>query len=161
MRLLARPYAQLPAIERAATWAAPDAESNAPRSLGREAHLGRGGLHVGVDVLLVLDEILLEHAHEVARRFVEFRLVLPGLERIEQVRLDALKLGRHREAEIRIGAELGIAQRAGERGGEQRARYLDGHAAADPVAPAGPSGVDEPAIDAVGADQLAQQVAVD
>ena len=32
--------------------------------------------------------------------------VLPGLQRIEQMRLDARHRGRHREAEIRIGAEL-------------------------------------------------------
>ena len=34
---------------------------------------------MGIDVLFVLDEVLLEHAHELAGGFVERRLVLPGL----------------------------------------------------------------------------------
>src|SRR4051794_22881007 len=47
--------------------------------LRRDAHLGSGGTHVGIDVLFVLDEVLLEHAHALAGGFVERRLVLPGL----------------------------------------------------------------------------------
>jgi hypothetical protein len=112
-------------------------------------------------VALERDEVLLEHGDEVARGLVELRLVLPGLVRIEQMRLDAGELGRHREAEIGIGAEFRVAQRTVERRGEQRARHLDRHAAADAVFSAGPTGVDEPAIDAVRADQFAQQIAVD
>src|SRR5262249_8166655 len=131
------------------------------RSLRRNAYLGRGRAHVGVHVLLELHEVLLEHGDELARRLIELELVLPGLLRIEQMRLDAGQLRRHREAEVRIGAEFRVAQRAIERGGEQRARHLDRHAAADPVDAAGPPGVDEPAIGAVHADQLAQQIAVD
>src|SRR5262249_46885114 len=59
------------------------------RSLRRDAHLGGGGTHVAVDVLFVFDEILLEHAHELARGFVERRFVLPGLHRVEKMRLDS------------------------------------------------------------------------
>src|SRR5215468_7376334 len=42
-----------------------------PCLLRCDAHLGRGGAHVGVDVLLVLDEVLLEHAHQLARGLIE------------------------------------------------------------------------------------------
>ncbi len=91
-------------------------------SLRRDAHLGRGRAHVGVDVLLVLGEVLLEHAHELARGLVEGGFVLPGLHRIEEVRLDARHRGRHREAEIGIGAEAHVLERAVERAGDQRAR---------------------------------------
>ena len=76
------------------------------------------------------------------------------------MRLDPGDRGRHREAEIRIGAELGVAQRTVERGGQQRARHLDRHAPADAVFARGPAGVDQPAIDIVHGDQFAQQVAV-
>ena len=72
-----------------------------------------------------------------------------------------LQLRRHGEAEIRIGAKVRVAQRAFERRGEQRARHLDRHAAADAVTAAGPAGVNEPTIDAVRADEFAQQVAID
>ena len=48
-----------------------------------------------------------------------------------------------------------------ERRGQQRARHLDRHAPAGAVLAAGPAGVDQPAIDIVLGDQLAQQVAVD
>src|SRR5882724_8869530 len=58
------------------------------RLLRRDAHLGCGGAHVGVDVLLVLDEVLLEHAHQLARGVVEGGFVLPGLHRIKEMRLD-------------------------------------------------------------------------
>ena len=76
------------------------------------------------------------------------------------MRLDARHRGRHREAEIRIGAEAGVLQRAVERAGDQRARHLDRHAAADAVDAAGPAGVHQPAVDLVLGDVVAQQVAV-
>ena len=97
--------------------------------LRRDPHLRRRRLDVGRDVALELGEVLLEHADEVARGFVELGLVLPGLERIEQMWLDAMHRGRYREPEIGIGAEVGILERAVERGGQQRARRLDRHAA--------------------------------
>src|SRR5947209_3403177 len=122
------------------------------RLLRRDAHLWRGGAYVGVDIGLELGEVLLEHAHELARGGVELGLVLPGLERVEQVRLDARHADRHLESEIGIGAELARLERPVEGGGEQRARHLDRHAAADAVFAARPAGVDEPAIDAVGGD---------
>src|SRR3984957_10459175 len=133
----------------------------APGLLRGDADLGLGGADVGVDVALERHEVLLEHADECTRGVVELRLVLPGLVRIEQVRLDAGELGRHGEAEIGIGAGFCVAQRAVERRREQRARHLYRHAGADAVFAPGPAGVDEPAVDAVDADQLAQQVAVD
>src|SRR5262249_39060985 len=55
--------------------------------LRREADLGSGRAHVGIDVLLVFDEVLLEHAYQLARGLVERGFILPGLHRIEQVRL--------------------------------------------------------------------------
>src|SRR5262249_36141819 len=54
-----------------------------------DAHLGGGGAHLGVDLLFVFDEIFLEHTHQLARGLIERRLILPGLHRIEQVRLDS------------------------------------------------------------------------
>ena len=69
---------------------------------------------------------------------------------------DARQRGRHREAEIFVGAEFGVAQRAVQRRGQQRPRHLDRHAAAGAVFAAGPAGVDQPAIDIVLGDQVAQ-----
>src|SRR6185437_17061829 len=54
--------------------------------LCRDAHFRRGGFHVRRDVIFELGEVLLEHGDEIARRLVELALVLPGLERIEQMR---------------------------------------------------------------------------
>src|SRR5690242_17696580 len=68
-----------------------------PPLLRGDAHFRRRGAHVGVDVLLELHEVLLEHADQLARGLVELELVLPGFLRIEQVRLDAGELGRHGE----------------------------------------------------------------
>src|ERR1700722_13148858 len=104
----------------------------------RDPHLGRRRLDVGIDVGFVFDEVLLEHAHELARGLIEGRFVLPGLHRIEQMRLDAGHRGRHREAEIRIGAEARVLERAVERSGHQRACRLDRHGAAQPPRAAGP-----------------------
>ncbi len=77
------------------------------------------------------------------------------------MRLDARHRGRHRETEIRIGTEIGVLQRAVERGGEQRARRLDRHAAADAVDAASPTGVHQPDIDIVLGDIFLQQVGID
>src|SRR5713101_6214931 len=126
--------------------------------LRRDAHLRRGGLHVGVHLAFEAHEIVAEHAHQLARGLVEVGLVAPGLERIEQVRLDARHGSRHREPEIRIRAERGVLERAVERGGEQRARHLDRHAPAGAEFAPGPAGVDQPAIDRMRGDELAQQV---
>ena len=76
------------------------------------------------------------------------------------MRLDARQRGRHRKAEIFVGAEVGIAKRAVQRRGEQCARHLDRHAAAGAVFAAGPPGIDQPAVDIVFRNQLAQQIAV-
>src|ERR1035438_3475114 len=59
------------------------------RSLRRDAHFRRRRLDVGRDVIFELGEVLLEHADQIARGLVELRLILPGLERVEQMRLDA------------------------------------------------------------------------
>ena len=47
-----------------------------------DAHFRRGGAHVGLDVLLELHEVLLEHIDQLARGLIEFELVLPGFLRI-------------------------------------------------------------------------------
>src|SRR5437763_16988211 len=41
-----------------------------PTLLSSDAHLGRGRAHLRIDVPLVLDKILLEHAHQLARSLV-------------------------------------------------------------------------------------------
>src|SRR5262249_40934698 len=56
-----------------------------PWLLRRDAHFGSGRAHVGIDVLLVFDEVLLEHAHQLARGLVERGFVLPGLHPITHV----------------------------------------------------------------------------
>src|SRR5260370_517050 len=88
--------------------------------LRRDAHLRRGGFHVGVHLTFEAHEIVAEHAHQLARGLVEVGLVAPGLERVEQVWLDARHRSRHREAEIGIGAKRGVLARAAQRGGAQR-----------------------------------------
>src|SRR5271166_1920819 len=112
---------------------------------------------VGVDFELL--EIVAEHLDQTARRFGEFALAAPSLDRIEDVRLDAGHLVRHGEAEMRIGAEGGLVQRAVERGREQAARHADRHAPADADPAARPAGVDQPAVDVMPGDQVAQQIA--
>lgn len=69
------------------------------------------------------------------RRFAvaELGLIGPGLDRVEDVRLDAGHRGRHREAEIRVAAEIGAGERAVEGRRQQAARDADRHAAADAV----------------------------
>src|SRR5581483_10319640 len=84
--------------------------------LRRELYVGRGGADVGVDLGLELGEVLLEHRDQGAGGLVELGLVLPGLDRIENMRLDTGQRGRHGEAEIFVGTELGVAQAAVERG---------------------------------------------
>src|SRR5437016_13321110 len=81
----------------------------------RELYFRRGGTDVGVDLRFELGKILLEHANQRARGLVELGLVGPGLDRIEDMRLDAGQRGRYREAEISVGAEIGVAQRAVQR----------------------------------------------
>ena len=68
-----------------------------------------------VGVLFESFEIVTEHLHETARDFGEFTFVAPGPDRIENMRLDARRLRRHREAEVRIGAEVRAVQGAVER----------------------------------------------
>src|SRR4051812_7781692 len=92
-------------------------------------------------------EILVEHVDEALGRLPEGRFVLPGLDRVEDMRLDARDGGWHRESEIRVAAEISPVERAVERGGEKATRDPDRHAAAGAVLSAGPSGVHEPAID--------------
>ena len=77
------------------------------------------------------------------------------------MRLDARHFARHGEAEVGIGAEIGLLQGAVERGGEQAAGDADRHAPADAELAAGPAGVDQPAIDVVALHIFAQQVAID
>ena len=76
-----------------------------------DLHLGSRGADVGVNMALERHEVVLEHGDEAAGGLVELRLVLPSLVRIEQMRFDAGELPAFLEAEIRIGAELGVAQR--------------------------------------------------
>src|ERR1700736_6492264 len=78
----------------------------------REPYFRSGGTDVGIDLTFELGEILLEHADQRPRGFVELGLVSPGLDRIKDMRLNAGQRGRHREVEIRVGAECGVAQRA-------------------------------------------------
>ncbi len=58
----------------------------------------------GVDFVLELAKLSWNIFYQRARGLVEL-FVLPGLHRIEQMRLDARHRCRHREAEIRIGAD--------------------------------------------------------
>src|SRR5271165_2906225 len=119
------------------------------RSFRRDADFGRGRAHLRVDVLFVLDEVRLEHADELARGVVEGGFVAPGLHWIEKMRLDAGHRGRHGKTKIGIGAKVHFLERAVERAGDERTRGLDGHAPAYSVNAAGPSAVDQPAIDLV------------
>src|SRR5262245_64613727 len=66
--------------------------------LRRNPHFRCRGLDIRRDVLLEFGEVLLEHVDQVSRRPVELGLVLPGLERVEQMRLNAWHGGGHREA---------------------------------------------------------------
>src|ERR1700684_2904219 len=70
-------------------------QSSLITSLRREANLGRGGAHFGVDGLFVFCEVLLEQADQLARGLVERGFILPGLHRIKDVRLDSRHRGRH------------------------------------------------------------------
>src|SRR6266404_5894965 len=121
----------------------------------RELYFRRGGADFSVNLRFELGKILLEHADQRARGLVELGLVGPRLDRVEDMRLDAGQRGRYREAEIFVGAEIGVAQRAVQRGRQERPRHLDGHAAPGAVFAASPAGVDQPTIDTVLGDQVA------
>ncbi|QTK80153.1 hypothetical protein AT6N2_C2567 [Agrobacterium tumefaciens] len=113
-----------------------------------------------VDMVFELGEVRDEHRDQLLRLGVVGGTISPGGTRIEDRAVDTVKRLRNGEAKIRIGAELGILQVAGKSSRQKRARRLDGHTLADAISAAGPAGVDEPAIHAVLADQLTQQVAV-
>src|ERR1700733_5989387 len=72
-----------------------------------ELHFRRGGADIGIDQALEFGEVLLEHADQRTRGLVELNLVGPSLDRIEDMRFDAGQRGRHREAEIFVGGEIG------------------------------------------------------
>ena len=77
------------------------------------------------------------------------------------MRLDARHIGRHSKTEIGIGLEIGLAERTVKGGAQETARHADRHPAADAVFSAGPTGVDQPAIDMMLGDEIAQQIAID
>src|SRR6266481_6218779 len=128
--------------------------------LRRKAYFRCGRQHVRIDVVLVFCKVLLEHPYQLARGFVEGRFVFPGLHRIEEVWLHPRHRGRHREAEIRIGTEAHLPERAVERAGDERARRFDRHAPADLVDACGPARVPQSAIYPMTANVGANQVAV-
>src|ERR1700712_1676778 len=72
-----------------------DAPRNDAVSLRREFYFRRGGADLGVYLRFEPGEILLEHADQRPRGLVELGLVLPGLDRIEDMRLDPGKRGGH------------------------------------------------------------------
>src|SRR5215210_5110354 len=73
--------------------------------LGGDRHGGRCGPYVGIHVRLKTLEVLLEHLEQALGGLGEGGFVLPGLDRIEDVRLDARYRGRHGETEIRVAPE--------------------------------------------------------
>src|SRR3954463_6750310 len=93
----------------------------------RDRHLRRGGADIRVHMVLEALEILVEHVDEALGRLPEGRFVLPGLDRVEDMRLDARDGGWHRESEIRVAAEISPVERAVERGGEKATRDPDRH----------------------------------
>ena len=86
--------------------------------------------------------------------------IRPGHLRRQDVRRHAFDGGRDAEAEALVLVQVVHRNAAAERRIEQRARDLDRHALADAIGAAGPSGVDQPAIRPVLADEVEQQVAV-
>src|SRR6478735_2300549 len=65
----------------------------------------RGSENFRIDLLLELGKVLLEHADQRACGLVELRLVLPGVDRVEDLSWHARQRSRDREAEILVGAE--------------------------------------------------------
>ena len=126
----------------------------------RNARRRAGGADALVGVSLEPLEIVAEHLHQTPRNFRELALVAPGLDRLENVRLDAGNLLRHGETEVRIGAEISAMQRTVKRGRHQPSRHPNRHAPSGAELAAGPSGIDEPTIDMVPRDQIAQKIAV-
>src|SRR3984957_17512978 len=113
----------------------------------RNARRRPGGADAFVGVSLEALEIVAEHLHHAPRHFGEFCLAAPGLDRFENVRLDARHLRRHGEAKIGIGAEIRALERTVERSRHQTPRHADRHAPSSAELAAGPTRVDEPAID--------------
>jgi len=68
-----------------------------PALLRRELHVGRSCAHFGVDLGFELGKVLLEHADQAARGLVELVLVLPGVDRVEDLGRHARQRGRHRK----------------------------------------------------------------
>src|SRR4051794_20724850 len=79
-------------------------------SLRREFDFRRCGANIRVDLSFELGEVLLEHADQGAGGLVELRLVLPGIDRIENVAGHPRQRGRDGEAEILVGAEFHRSQ---------------------------------------------------
>src|ERR1700751_6435309 len=77
----------------------------------RNSRRRASGANPLVGVSLESLEIVAEHLHQAACDFSEFGLVAPGLDRFENMRLDARNLRRHRKPEVGIGAEIRAMQR--------------------------------------------------
>ena len=82
---------------------------DAKHSFRSELKVRCGRAHVGIDMALIDLKVLGEHADQLARRDIELRLVLPGVDRIENLGRHAFELSRHRETEIFVSAEFGVA----------------------------------------------------
>ena len=87
--------------------------------LRRQLHIRGSRAHLGVHLCFKLGKILLEHADQRTGGLVELVLVLPGVDRVEDLGRHPRQRGRDRKAEILVGAEFDVAKRAVERGGEQ------------------------------------------
>src|SRR6187397_1236778 len=104
-----------------------------------DINLRSRGFYIGVHCLGELGEVLLKHADKSTCGLVKFLLVGPCPLWIEQICVDARHGGRHRKAEILVGVELDVFQRAVERAGDKRTRHLDWHARADTIDATGPT----------------------
>src|SRR6266536_1061384 len=80
----------------------------APRVFATTLDAGAGGDHVRACLFGELLEVVVEHLRKLAGLAVVRLVVAPGRARVEQLRLDAVHLGRHLESEQLVRPELAI-----------------------------------------------------
>src|SRR5207244_2128365 len=115
----------------------------------------------GVHLVLELSEVLPEHLHEPRRLGIVRRRVAPGAARQKHVLRYARDLQRDFDSEHGVGRGGDAVELPGERGAHHGARETEPDPLAHAVGSAGPPGVHEPALHAVGGDLLAQERRVD
>ena len=105
-------------------------------------------------------KVFVEHPNERRRLGIVGGSIRPGIAWVQDFGVYTIELGGNLETEHRIGAHRLVLEFSRKRSIQQRAGSLDRHARAGTEFASGPAGIDQPAVNLVIGNELAQQVAV-